>query len=344
LDRAPSTTRIAIDGSDQSFECEHGDTVMRAALRAGIPFPYECNVGKCGSCRFELIDGQMGTLWEEAPALTARDRSLNKRLGCQSAPTSDCTVKVRLDRNCQPDTRPALRRATLVETRNVTHDIREFTFRCDGPVKFRAGQYALLHLPGVEGPRAYSMSNLPNDEGLLTFLIKFVKGGKGTQVLFEKLRPGDTVTVDLPYGLAFFREQFDRDIVCIAGGSGISPIISIVRQAARHPDFENRRIHVFYGGRGPSDICGDEFLRLLPRFGQNITFSASISVPGLDPNGMWVGPVGFVHEQVERVMDARLPQCEHYLAGPPPMLQAAVQMLVLRHKVSLDRVHFDRFF
>ena len=103
-------------------------------------------------------------------------------------------------------------------------------------------------------------------------------------------------------------------------------------------------MHVFYGGRGPSDICGDEFLRLLPRFGENITFNASISVPELDAKGMWIGPVGFVHEMVERAMSGRFGNCEYYLAGPPPMLQAAVQMLVLHHKVTLDRVHFDRFF
>ena len=337
-------TRIAIAGSDLAFDCAPGDTVMRAALRAGVPFPYECNVGKCGSCRFELVDGQMQTLWEEAPALTERDRKLHRRLGCQSAPTADCTVKVRLDRNCQPQTLPALRSAVLVESRKVTHDIREFTFRCDGPVRFRAGQYALLHLPGVEGTRAYSMSNLANEEGILTFLIKYVRGGKGTQYLFDTLVPGGSITIDAPYGLAYFRQEFDRDIVCIAGGSGISPLIAIAREAARHPDFEKRRVHVFYGGRGPSDICGDEFLRLLPRFGQNITYSASISVAELDPNGMWIGPVGFVHELVERTMNGRLNDCEYYLAGPPPMLQAAVQMLVLRHKVSLDRVHFDRFF
>jgi toluene monooxygenase electron transfer component len=337
-------TRVAIVGSDLAFDCEPGDTVMRAALRAGVPFPYECNVGKCGSCRFELVDGRMQTLWEDAPALTERDRNLRRRLGCQSAPTADCTVKVRLDRNCLPATRPAIRSARLVEARNVTHDIREFTFRCDGPVQFRAGQYSLFHLPGVDGPRAYSMSNTANDAGILTFLIKYVRGGKGTQYLFEALPVGGSIRIDMPYGLAYFREEFDRDIVCIAGGSGISPILSIARQASEHRDFASRCVHVFYGGRGPSDICGHEFLRLLPRFGENITFSASISVPELDSKGMWIGPVGFVHEMVERAMNGRLGDCEYYLAGPPPMLQAAVQMLVLRHKVSLNRVHFDRFF
>ncbi len=336
--------RIKLAQSETAFECAAGDPIMRAALRAGIAFPYECNVGKCGSCRFELIEGSMDNLWEQAPALTDRDRQLHRRLGCQSVAVTDCTIKVRLDRNCMPLVRPALRTATLAAVRNVTHDIREFSFRTAEPAEFAAGQYALLHLPGVAGPRAYSMCNISNSEGIWTFLIKYVRGGKGTQVLFENLSVGDGIQMDAPYGLAYFREQFDRDIVCIAGGSGLSPVISIARQAARHPNFAQRRVHVFYGGRGPSDICGDEFLRLLPGFGANITFNASISVADLDLNKMWIGPVGFVHELVERVMSERMADCEYYLAGPPPMLQAAVQMLVLRHKITLERVHFDRFF
>lgn len=336
--------KIRIEGTDTEFECRPGDTINRAALRAGVPFPYECNVGQCGSCRCEVIEGDINNLWADAPALTARDRRLGRSLGCQSVPRTDCTINVRLDGNCTPQTMPSVRSATLAEVRDVTHDMREFVFRTEGPAEFRAGQYALLSLPGVAGPRAYSMCNLPNAEGEWRFLIKKVPGGAGTGYLFGDLSVGDRLQLDGPYGLAYFREEFDRNIVCVAGGSGLSPIISIARQAAQHPDFADRKIHVFFGGRGPSDICGDEFLRVLPRFGENITFNASISIAELDPNGMWIGPVGYIHESVERIMNGSLPDFEYYVAGPPPMLQATVQMLVMKHKVSVDRVHFDRFF
>lgn len=336
--------RIRIADSDLKFDCYPNDTVMRAALRAGIPFPYECNVGKCGSCRFELVEGEIENLWVDAPALSERDRRANRKLGCQSVPNSDCTIKVRLDRNCTPKTRPSVRPASLAGMRDVTHDIREFTFRTSGSAEFQAGQYALFHLPGVEGPRAYSMCNGPNSEGEWRFLIKRVRDGAGTQYLFDEMSLGDSIFIDVPYGLAYFRDEFVRNIICVAGGSGLSPIISIVRRAAQHPKFAERRIHVFYGGRGPSDICGEEFLRVLPKYGVNITFNASISLPELDPNGMWIGPVGYVHESVERIMNGSLGEYEFYVAGPPPMLQATVQMLVLKHKVDIDRVHFDRFF
>lgn len=317
---------------------------MRSALRAGVAFPYECNVGKCGSCRFELVDGDLENMWDDAPGLSDRDRRLGRKLGCQSVPKSDCTIKVRLDPACTPKISPSTREATLVDVRDVTHDMKEFTFRTSGPADFISGQYALFHLPGVDGPRAYSMCNQGNGEGEWRFLVKSVPGGIGTKYLFEELKPGQSIMLDAPYGLAYFREDFSRSIVCVAGGSGLSPIVSIARAAARHPNFEDRKIHVFFGGRGPSDICGDEFLRVLPKYGENITFNAAISVPELDPNGMWIGPVGFVHESVERMLSDNIQDYEYYVAGPPPMLQATVEMLVMRHKVDVEKVHFDRFF
>ncbi len=336
--------KIEVEGLNTSFDCQEGDTLVRAALRAGIGFPYECNVGKCGSCRFEVVEGDVEASWAAAPALTPRDLRKGKKLGCQSKPRSDCKIKVRIDQNCTPHFRPQARPAELVSVRDVTHDLREFHFKSDGKAEFIPGQYALMTLPGVEGPRAYSMSNQPNDEGDWCFLIKRVPGGVGTDYLFADLRKGDKITLDGPYGLAYFREDTDRDIVCVAGGSGLAPLISIATAAAYHPAFQNRRIRFFFGGRGPADICGDDYLRLLPGFGDRITFHSTISVPEMDPDGMWVGPVGFIHESVENLLGGNLQDYEYYIAGPPPMLQATLQMLAMKHKVSVEGIHFDRFF
>ena len=169
-------------------------------------------------------------------------------------------------------------------------------------------------------------------------------GGKGTGYLFDDLREGDRITLDGPYGLAYFRADIDREIVCVAGGSGLAPLISIATAAAYHPAFKDRRIRFFFGGRGPADICGDDYLRLLPGFGDRITFHSTISVAEMDPNNMWVGPVGFIHESVEGLLGDGLQDYEYYIAGPPPMLQATLQMLAMKHKVNVEHIHFDRFF
>ncbi|MFC7049977.1 FAD-binding oxidoreductase [Emcibacter nanhaiensis] len=333
-----------VENSGTSFECGEEDTLLRAALRAGIAFPYECNVGQCGSCRFEVLEGEVRSLWAEAPALTPRDHRKGLKLGCQSRPVSDCRIKVRLDQSCLPLFQPLARDAELVSIRDVTHDMREFSFKTAEQARFAPGQYMLLHLPGVPGPRAYSMCSQPNEEGEWRFLIKRVPEGKGSEYLFDHIRPGQKITLDGPYGLAYFREDIDREIVCVAGGSGLAPLISIATAAAYHPAFKERRIRFFFGGRGPADICGDDYLRLLPGFGDRITFHSSISVPEMDPNNMWVGPVGFIHESVEGLLGDKLQDYEYYIAGPPPMLQATLQMLAIKHKVNVEHIHFDRFF
>lgn len=336
--------KIEVENTDKSFQCEEGDTLLRAALRAGIAFPYECNVGQCGSCRFEALEGEIENMWADAPALTPRDHRKGLKLGCQSRPQSDCKIKVRIDPNCAPIFPPQAKEAILVTARDVTHDMREFRFKTPGKADFVPGQYVLLHLPGVEGARAYSMCNQPNDDGDWRFLIKNLPGGKGTGFLFDDIREGDKITLDGPYGLAYFREDIDREIVCVAGGSGLAPLISIATAAAYHPAFKDRRIRFFFGGRGPADICGDDYLRLLPGFGDRITSHSTISVAEMDPNNMWVGPVGFIHESVEELLGDGLQDYEYYIAGPPPMLQATLQMLAMKHKVNVEHIHFDRFF
>ena len=88
---------IRIEGTDVRFECRDDDVIMRAALRAGIGFPYECNVGCCGTCRFELLEGKVAQQRADPPAWSERDRQRKRYLGCQARALSDCRIKLRLD-------------------------------------------------------------------------------------------------------------------------------------------------------------------------------------------------------------------------------------------------------
>ncbi|MDB5764179.1 MAG: oxidoreductase [Herminiimonas sp.] len=336
--------KITVADSERQFECAPDDTIMRAALRAGVGVPYECNVGSCGTCKIELVSGEVVSNWPEAPALTERDRGRKRILGCQSRPTGDCTVKARLsDQYLGSGCRPQQFKATLTACRDVTHDIREFRFRLDVPVHFLPGQYALLYFPDVNGPRAYSMSNISQDDGSWHFQIKRVPGGSGTGTLFDKIRTGDTLMMDGPYGLAYLRTDSPRDIVCIAGGSGLAPVMSIARGVAADPSMASRKLHFFYGGRGPRDICGEDMLRELPGFGERFFFHSIISMPELDTERQWAGRIGFVHDMALEVLGKTLPEHEIYFAGPPAMAQA-VQRMLMQEKVPGGQVHYDAFY
>lgn len=340
------STMIRIADSDIAFPQHAGDTVLRAALRAGIGLPYECNSGGCGSCKFEVVEGEFTSLWPQAPGLTERDRRKPARqLACQCAAAGDLTIKARPAAECVPRVAPRRLRARLAATEDVTGDIREFRFVAAGSAAdFLPGQYASLSIAGVAAPRCYSMSNLPNAAGEWHFQIRRVRGGAATARLFDELRVGAEVEIDGPYGLAYLRTDNPRDIVCVAGGSGLAPMVSIARGAAAAGMLGSRKLHFLYGGRTPSDLCGESHLRELRGCEAAITYHPVVSDADSATTRRWNGKVGFVHEWLRPTLGDDLTRYEFYFAGPPPMTQAIQALLMVACKVPFQQIHFDRFF
>jgi toluene monooxygenase electron transfer component len=330
---------IRIEGGESFVVTADEPNLLRGALRAGVGFPHECSVGGCGSCRFELIEGEMATLWEAAPGLSARDRKRGKRLACQSRPLSDCAVRVRASDEYRPPVRPRQSTATLLTRRQLTADMAEFTWRTAAPAEFLPGQYALLQLPGVVGARAYSMSNLANADGVWQFIVRRVPNGMGTAALFDRLVPGDTLEMDGPYGMAYLRPESPRDLVCIAGGSGLAPMLSVARAAMSRPNAG--RLDFFYGVRTPADLCAQPFLEGLAGFGTRLRFHPVVSQTV--PEDGWAGARGFVHEELASRLDKPFADRDYYFAGPPPMIESVQQLLMIEHKVPFEQIHFDRF-
>lgn len=327
--------RIENTQTSTGFECAESDTVLRAALRAGVGMSYSCNVGSCGNCRFELVAGHVRHLRDAPPAWTEKDRARNRWLGCQAVPDGDCTVKFRPDPAAVPLHAPARREGRLVGMTDLNHDIREFRFAVTGDPAFQPGQYALLSLPGVDGARVYSMSNL-GDDGEWHFQIRRVPGGAATSLLFDRLGVGDTVRMDGPYGLAHLRADSPRDLVLIAGGSGLSPMASIARGALRATD---RQISVYFGGRGPADTTAAHFLAgLAPG---RLSLTTGISDPAQAEG--WTGRTGFVHDLAIADLGEGLRDREIYFAGPAAMAQAISTAL---HGLGVPReqIHYDEFY
>ncbi|MPM55643.1 Ferredoxin--NAD(P)(+) reductase CarAd [bioreactor metagenome] len=188
------------------------------------------------------------------------------------------------------------------------------------------------------------MSNLPNVEGEWHFQVRRVHGGNGSNTLFDQLHIGDQITLDGPFGMAYLREDSARDVVCIAGGSGLAPMVSIARAMANAGQLASRRLHFFYGARTQHDVCGEALLESLPGFGDRIRYYPAISSTQEQDSHSWNGRVGFIHEYVEEVLGADLHGHDYYMAGPPPMIQAVLDTLQTRHKVDKSQIYFDRFF
>lgn len=334
--------RVRLDGTGAQFEQHGDDTILRAALRAGHGIPYECNAGGCGSCRIQVVEGDVAHLWPDAPGLSDRDRRRGRLLACQTSARSDVTIAVRTSPEYTAGPAPRRHDAELVAVEPVTHDMRRFVLRTDAPAGFLPGQYVSVWVPGVAAPRNYSMANLANADGLWEIIVRRVPGGAATGALFDAAGIGDRVTIDGPYGLATLRTDNDRDIVCVAGGSGLAPMLSIARGASAAGLLRTHRLHFFYGARTPSDVCGGAELAELGASG--LEFHPVVSTPADDHGQPWEGATGFVHAAACTALADRLRDLEWYCAGPPPMTQALQSELVLERNVPVGQIHFDRFF
>lgn len=322
--------------SGASFDVNEKDSIVRAALRAGIGFPYECNSGSCGTCKFTLIDGSVEDLYPDSPGLSDRDRRKGRKLACQCMPLTDLNIKVVEADDYIPKFKPKRQIAKLVDVKPITHNILAFTFSVEVPSSFLAGQYALLEIPGV-GERAYSMSNLENPERLLEFFIKRVPGGKVTEFLFDQ---DNTVPIKLsldgPYGIAHVRDG-NRDRICIAGGSGLAPMISI----ARHHIIEDSKetLIFIFGGQKKEDILTEEEFRLLVGDDKGvIEYIACVSddEPGINQSK------GYLHEVLIDEVGDELDSFDIYCAGPPAMTNA-LEMLLNSVSFPASQLYFDRF-
>ncbi|MDP4533513.1 Rieske 2Fe-2S domain-containing protein [Marinobacter salarius] len=336
----------------QAFQVNNNDeTVLQSALRAGTAFPYDCSSGGCGNCLFKLEKGEVEDLFPEAPGISNYARKLGYRLACQSIPKVDCTIGVELDVKYTPPVVPQKHAARLKSLKVLTHDMYMITLYAESHVEFMPGQYALISLPNNNAFRAYSMSNISNSMGEWEFIIKRVEGGLVSNLIFE-LASKDTynikmdITVDGPYGNAYLQSNSKKNVLCIAGGAGLSPMISILRGASARPEFDDRQLLLYYGGRAERDLCVEDIVSEDSRLKGRVKVVSAVSESSTDVLNKISGEVrrGYIHEVVEKDLWEVLHEYEIYVCGPPKMVEAVQKTLVNKHKLPDKQIHFDAFY
>ncbi|GEL19435.1 2Fe-2S iron-sulfur cluster binding domain-containing protein [Pseudonocardia asaccharolytica] len=327
---------VTVAGGGPTFEAGAGERILGAARRAGVWLPFECGWGSCALCKVTLVEGEVGLLFPDAPAVTPRDARRRRILTCQSTPRSDLTIKPLavglMVRSETPAERPtADHTGELVGRDELGPDIRRFVFRLERAADFREGQYAILDF-GDGLRRCYSMSSRSGSP-LVEFVTKRYPGRAGSERL-HSLPLGATVELELPYGDMWLRPGA-RPVVLIAGGVGISAVLALLRQL--HAAVDPRPVLVFYGaGSRPELVCWDEVEHLVHGLPGGSLHGALTS-----PENGWPGTNGLVTDALAEHLPA--PEtADHYLAGPPPMVDAVLAHLRARG-VELTRIHYDRF-
>jgi len=335
------THRVRFEPVGVEIEVSEDETILQAGFRSGLMLMHGCKEGQCSACKSFLLDGDVDLERYSTFALADYEREEGYVLLCRAHAYSDLEVElINYDPELLTSGVPIqIARTEVAAIEPLTHDIRrlELELREPAELPFHAGQYVDIRIPGTDRSRSFSMSSTPAATGRLEFLIKVYPGGQFSQLLDGELRPGDPLEVQGPYGTCTLRERSQADLLFLGGGAGMAPILSVLRSLAEQES--GRRATFYYGARTRSDLFLVAELESLAARLPNLEVVLALSEPG--PEDGWEGETGLVTDVLDRREDD-LADREAYLCGPPPMVEAGIDLLT-RRGVPEERLHFDKF-
>ncbi|AXQ22878.1 phenol hydroxylase [Acinetobacter wuhouensis] len=331
--------QVTIEPIGTTIEVEEDQTILDAALRQGVWLPFACGHGTCGTCKVQVTDG-FYDVGEASPfALMDIEREENKVLACCCKPESDMVIEADVDED--EDFLGYLvedYQAKVIEIKDLSPTIKGIRLQIDRAMQFQAGQYVNIQLPNIEGTRAFSIANSPNEEGIVELHIRKVEGGAATTYVHENLQQGDELDISGPYGQFFVRKSDDRGVIFIAGGSGLSSPQSMILDLLEAG--ETRNIYLFQGARDVSELYNREIFENLVKEHANFHYIPALNAPKAED--AWTGFTGFVHEAVASHFENKCSGHKAYLCGPPPMIDAAISTLMQSRLFEKD-IHTERF-
>jgi toluene monooxygenase electron transfer component len=343
--------QVSAKNQAHNFECGPEEKILLAGLRHGIALPYECGTGTCGTCKARQVEGDVDNRWPEAPGQSHLRRERGELLMCQSVPRGDCSLEVTsiVTPMSADACIPMNAEAIIGQRAFLTHDVASLRLDLARPLDFEAGQFMLMTVHDIAGARAYSMVNFARRAERLDFVVKKKPGGRLSEWLFGSSVEGARVRLFGPLGSATFHPDMGKNLLCIAGGSGIAGMMSIVSRASQDRYFERHSADVFFGVRTPRDVFFlDEIAGFQARAAAALRVTVAFSDEDVDSTLAARYPsfgfaTGFIHAVAGERMHGRFDNVRAYAAGPPPMVDATLRMLLLQGKLRSDNIRYDKF-
>lgn len=317
----------ASDGASWEVPFEAGQDVVTAAEAAGVILPAQCRQGTCGSCH-ATAEGDYALGSYSPTVLTPDDVAAGRVLMCCTQPIGPLTVTLPCDSSRVLLGRVPEREAIVTALDTVADGIVRLSLQLgpdeDGGTAMLAdpGQFVELSFPGESQSRAYSLANPGNWDGVAELFIHLQPGGWFSGRLANRLAPGDAVHVRGPLGSFGVRDNGLRPRWFVAGGTGLAPLLAMLRRMAEWSDMHPARL--FLGASRPEQVFGtDEIRGVLAALPQ-----LSVDLRVWEPTPDWAPPEGFsggagtpVDSLVAALADAS-PLPDLYVCGPPGMVAA----------------------
>lgn len=332
---------VTSDGQESTVRCDSQTTVLAAAEQAGLVLKSACQAGGCGACSAVLSGGEV-EMGDHDPDVIEVPESEGGILLCRSFPRADCRVELPYDRTKVVTAPPTRHRAEITGLERVADGVMHvrLTLQADtddaATADFDSGQFVRVTVPGSTARRAYSPANVANWDGQLEFYIRLLPGGLMSEYLLRDAVVGDVLTVSSPTGTFALAENGLRPRWFIAGGTGLSPLLSMLRRMAEWGDPQPARL--FFGVTRHTEVFAQDEIRelaeALPEFG------ADTVVWHADPG--WAGATGNPVDLAAAEVSLLEETPDVYVCGPPPMVDAAYAALTAAG-VPEEQIHVERF-
>jgi len=315
------------------FSVAPGETLLAAALRQAVGLPYGCRNGTCGACAAHLLAGRV--TYPSGKTAGLEGKPAGACLTCQAVPAADIVLQVAEVKGlAQIEVRTLPCRVERKE--QLSRDVvRLFLKLPEGQrLQFFAGQYLEFILRDGRR-RAFSFANAPHDDALIELHVRHVPGGRFTDYVFAALQEKAILRIPAPLGTFTLREESDRPLILMGGGTGFAPLKGMIEHAF-HIGIA-RPIQLYWGVRSRPDLYLPDLPRQWAEAHPNFTYTPVLSEP--DPD--WDGRTGFVHTAVA-ADHPDLRGFDLYLSGPPVMVEAGRRAFTAAG-LEPEHLYFDAF-
>lgn len=331
--------QVTIARTGRSFEVGEGESLLDAALRGGVPLRYGCRRGKCSTCKHLVVEGEVDDRQISAYALLDEERDEGATLLCQAFARSDCLIELLEDGDDAGVDLPVPRvvDARLAGAAPLSRTIWSVSLELAEPLAFLPGQYVEVGVPGHPGvTRPYSIASPASSPDRLELAVKRIEGGRFSGQL-DSLAAGTPTSVRGPFGDMYLRPT-ERPVTLVGAGSGIGPLVGILRSLAESEP--QRPVRLFYGAAARADLPYTEELERLA--GALDSFELHVTLSRPEPPDGWTGPVGRVTALLARSFGDEN-GVDAYVCGPPEMCDHTSMFLEARG-VPPRQIHTDGFY
>lgn len=324
---------------EKTIEVEGGQSLLQALKEEKIFIPSACGgKGSCGYCKVKVIEGGGELLATEKGYVSEEEAKEHVRLSCQ------CKVRKAMKIQIPEDLFNVKEyHATVEKIEDVTDTIKHLVFRLEEgeTIEFKPGQYVQLKAPiykesEEEVQRAYSIASSPLEKNRLELVIGLVEGGICSTYVHKYLKEGDKVSFTGPFG-DFYYQDNDREMIMVAAGTGMAPILSILKMMQQ--THIQRKARFFFGAKTKADLFFLEQLKEMEGDMIDFQFIPSLSRVGEEED--WQGQRGRVTAAISNLIENGENK-EAYLCGSPKMIDSIVEALQEKG-IPESLIYYDKF-